>query len=378
MFIIAQLPLVDLRPMIPGELGRLQVPDWKADDPGEAFIRGFGSMSARNQSAYGLLGERAFADFNQAVRFNDKIFLKDEGWPRAVVLQPRFRRLYYDGQLSGRFEFGFVVPDEDEVTLFGASDSLAYDPSCVARRVRDIPLIIRSADGLARSALLHSCGEALGLAYIAATTSTAGTREYPPGETYGQFVLVGSPIVHIRVSANRPVVRSRDERQIVGVPSNQLFITSPASTSERNTVVVQVSPEGALEETGRERATRVLFSHLNSLIHAHSHFISLGASLDQSVARRRLRDVVDQMIVQFTNFKDAFEHPPATNDFAESVRLFAAAYQGRLDDLIVRLESLAKDLGKKTLAEGSVDYAKAVFELIVKTMVEATIPKVKM
>jgi hypothetical protein len=58
MFVLVQIPFVDLRPMTPGGMGRLSAPDWTADDPGVSFVRGFGKMALRNSESYGLLGER--------------------------------------------------------------------------------------------------------------------------------------------------------------------------------------------------------------------------------------------------------------------------------------------------------------------------------
>ena len=114
MFILVQLPLADLRPMIPGELGRVDGPDWTADDPGLSFVRGFGKMATRNSKGFGLFGERAFADFNHAARLRETLHYRQEGWPVSARVELRFRRLYFDGKLAGRFEYGFFIPDESE------------------------------------------------------------------------------------------------------------------------------------------------------------------------------------------------------------------------------------------------------------------------
>jgi hypothetical protein len=55
MFIIAQLPLADFRPLIKGGKGRLTVPDWTSDNLESGFVRGFGRISPRNGSGLGLI-----------------------------------------------------------------------------------------------------------------------------------------------------------------------------------------------------------------------------------------------------------------------------------------------------------------------------------
>lgn len=96
MFIIAQLPLADLRPLIKGGKGHLAVPDWASENLDSGFVRGFGKISPRNGSSLGLGGERSFADINNALRFN-RIEYRQEGWTRALPIALWFRRLYYDG-----------------------------------------------------------------------------------------------------------------------------------------------------------------------------------------------------------------------------------------------------------------------------------------
>jgi hypothetical protein len=103
MFIIAQLPLADFRPLINGGKGRLTVPDWPSDNLDSGFIRGFGKISARNASSLGLGGEHAFADFNNALRI-DRVQYQQPGWNRPLPIALWFRRLYYDGQMAGRFD----------------------------------------------------------------------------------------------------------------------------------------------------------------------------------------------------------------------------------------------------------------------------------
>jgi hypothetical protein len=103
MFIVAQLPFGDFRPLVAGGMGRLTIPDWTSDNLDSGFVRGFGKISPRNGSSFGLGGERAFADMDRAVRFVEHIELQQEGWDLPLRISPWFHRLYFDGYMSGRF-----------------------------------------------------------------------------------------------------------------------------------------------------------------------------------------------------------------------------------------------------------------------------------
>jgi hypothetical protein len=96
MFIVAQFPLADLRSFTSSARSRLSVPDWTKDDPGNVFVRGFGRVAARNLSSFGIAGERAFADFDQAARFKQRIDYLQPGWRQHILIEPWFRRFYFD------------------------------------------------------------------------------------------------------------------------------------------------------------------------------------------------------------------------------------------------------------------------------------------
>src|SRR5580692_3663675 len=84
MFILISIPFGDLRPLIKGEQGRVAAPDWTSVEPQSGFVRGFGKLAARNSRSYGLLGERFFADFNNAVRLRGALDVASKGWPRPL------------------------------------------------------------------------------------------------------------------------------------------------------------------------------------------------------------------------------------------------------------------------------------------------------
>jgi hypothetical protein len=372
MFILVQFPLADLRPMIPGEMERVGTPDWTADDPGLSFVRGFGKMATRNSKGFGLFGERAFADFNNAARLRETLYYGQEGWFAQIRVELRFRRLYFDGKLAGRFEYGFFVPDETEDYIVENTSGFAYDIGLLAASVQALSMLVRSSDGRDEPTTVGTSFDPLGLAYVMATTKQNAIAEFPPAEIYKKAVIVGRPIVHIRVSNRRAVNASSDRREIGG-SNGSLFITSAAHAQIRNNVIVQLSNERTIAETAAERAIRVTFSHMNALVFAENHFLKLRNDLKLGPTSV-LGDAVKDMLHRFE--RSGPSGPLAENDgeFAAALKVFAGAYSGKADDLVDRIKALAVDLAKPSLTEKAASTVKSsmhwLIELVVKTGVE--------
>jgi hypothetical protein len=252
MFIIAQLPLADFRPLITGGKGRLSVPDWSSDNLDSGFVRGFGKISARNGSGLGLGGEDSFADVNNALRI-ERVEFRQSEWNRPLPIALWFRRFYYDGQIAGRFEIGFMVPEDDLLARF---KDQAVEPSSIAQAILSTNVLVRSVDGSTRAATLANCSDALGLAYVASTTRNDALSEFPIAETYGLEVCVGKPNLHVRVPSALQIQTSRDRRYLNAGGDPEFFITSARGSQIRNNVFVQASGQKVQEESASERITR--------------------------------------------------------------------------------------------------------------------------
>jgi hypothetical protein len=368
MFIIAQLPLADFRPLVDGGKGRLTIPDWSSDNLDSGFVRGFGKISARNGSTLGLGGEHAFADFNNALRFN-RVEFQQPGWNRSLPFALWFRRLYYDGQIAGRFEIGFMVPEDD---LLNHYKDHPVDPAAIAQAILSTDVRVHSVDGSLRTTTFANCSELLGLAYLASTTQTEALSKFPIGDTYGIEVSVGKPMLHIRVPLALQIQTSRDRRYLNTEGDPEVFITSARGSQVRNNVLVQASSEKVNEETPNERLTRVLFAHLNALLFAHSHFARTGQSIAGLSERNFLRHAVTKMIDRFGRFSQV-DGSVSDKEFAEGIKLFAKAYTGRIDELVARLHELSEEWNKATTVESFKRYFKDMTAMILKTAVKATI-----
>ncbi len=361
MFVLVQFPLVDLRLLAKDQRGRLPIPDWAADDPGRVFIRGFGAVAARNTPAKGLLGERYFADFDQAMRFREPIMYSEDGWRSPLEIHPWFRRFYFDGMISGRFEVGFIVKDSDEQAAIG--DDAPFDARLVASAIGATRVTVIASEFLEQDTTLARIPESMALAYLANTTKKSALVAYPLAESAGRYLEIGAPTFHVRMSSDRAFVQDRDG-QAVKWGTNELFLTSAADGQRRRNVIVQPSPTGASQETGQERAVRVLFAHLNSLIFAVSKLVTAQKDGLPDIKIGEERDLVTKVIARLSRFTPT---GPTNDDdavFSEAIIGFARSYDGRINELTTKLAALAAELKKPTTKESTVAYLKYIFEFI--------------
>lgn len=371
MFVVLQLPFVDLRGLYEGELGRSPQPNWRADDPGECFVRNFGGMSTRNARAYGLVGERAYVEFEHALAFPKPGQHRQDGWRRPVALRLWFRRLYFDGDISGRFEIGFNTDFDSENELFSNSDAV-YDFSLLARSVCDVPVQVRSPDGTRAESSLEKCGETLGLSYLVATTLHSKRHEHPASELIGTALKVGAAALHIRATADTPMVVPGDSRDIVSADGDHLFLTSVAKAQRRNTVIVQIS-KPSMPETPEERARRVLFSHLNSVLHANDF---LTEAMDaKTIAKHRvsLKDLTARAVDRFGKLTVTAPKTDGDQAFADALKLFATEHGGRIDDVVAKLDALAKDASAPSRFERIGGWVKGWTEFFANSAIDASV-----
>ncbi len=371
MFILVEIPFADHRPLVKGHMGRVPAPDWTADDPGRAFIRGFGKVASRNSDALGLLGERYFADFNNAVRLRRPLSLRQDGWPASLEAELRFRRLYYDGEMAGRFEFGFLVHDDDETKLDRVLKGVRFDPRVIAASALESPIGVIVPDFEEEPTTILKCRDLLGQAYLAATTLKAKLNAFPPGELNGRVVALGPPLVHIRIANGLQTDVGRDRTDAEGT-DGAVYFTSAAKSDVRNNVVVRLSKDASDKETADERAVRVLFSHLHALIFAQSHLLKVREALDLG-GRAPLHEAVTTMIKRLEAFTPGDPKDKADQAFAEAMTIWAKAYKGRSEELTRKLAELAEIAEKPTLIKSGMSYANSLFQLALTTGVKAIV-----
>lgn len=372
MFAIVHLPFADLRPLRPGGMGRLPVPDWRAIDVKPGFLRGFGQIAARQSDSYGLLGERSFADCQNAIRFNAPIEHKQSDWPRRLTLTPWFRRLYFDGYSAGRFEIGFSLYGESEesITALGGSP---FDATALAQTIRNAKTTIRALDDSETTTPLHGCGPALAMAYVLATTRNADLAGFPAAETVGSWVEIGPPVIQLRLEAALAAEPGRNARVLVNGVDDRLYVTSSRGGAYRNDVIVQVSPSPPLTELPKERARRVLFSHLNALIFSYAHMVDQSRLFDTNKSREELLRSVTRSIGYFNSYVSPDKRSAADALFGEAIHAFAQSQGGRIEELVGKLQELATALDQPTAVEKVASAGKGLMQLILTTGIKAAV-----
>jgi hypothetical protein len=309
---------------------------------------------------------------DNAIRFPERMQYMRDGWTLALHIIPWFRRLYFDGQMAGRFEFGFLVDEVYEDSIFKDVREAAIDPTAVAQEILSTNVQINTIDGSKTITNFAKCARALGISYLSATTSNTGIQRFPISETFGKEFFVGTPFIHIRVASGRAIAESRDRRYLTRQDDPELFITSAGDSENRNNVIVQASRGKTEEEEPNERVVRVLFAHLNSLIFSYAQLLHVGRSFEIATTREILRTAIENMITRLGRFTQT-DNNVWDAEFTDGLHLFAKAYTGRIDELVIKLEALAAEWNKPTMVERFKSYLKGVHDLIITTSVEKSI-----
>jgi len=354
------------------------VPDWNADDPSDKFIRGFGRMALRRKGGHReLRGERVFADFDQVARFQGPIEYRQLGWAQSIRIEPWYRRLYFDGSIAGRFEFGFLADDLAEAALFEGGVPNGYDIAALTGAITAVPIKVSGLDLLAETAPLEDIGNALGAAYVAATTRRAELKRYPMAETFGTHVAVGNPMVAIRLSGDRPAIVGHESRRIYVPDCGTAHVAVCKSARRDIQVLVQESRFGTFDERPAERVIRVIFSHLNAFIFAASCYKGAFDMKGTGTDRKRLADLLANTMRRLGKFRPDELEDPVDRQFAESVRAFSEGHAGRLDSLLIQLEGLIVETQRPStlarIADKGGRLVKWVAEIAVKEAVDKMI-----
>lgn len=367
MFGVIQFPVADFRPLLRNQRGRLLVPDWSNPNLDTGFIRGFGKISRRNGLGLGTMGEHSFADVNNAVRIRPIIY-KQKGACSSFIIRPWFRRFYFDGQISGRFDFGFLFEADHWDDCLNSDGSI--DSSEIASAMLEIKTEVHCLDGSKTPCEIGSCSEALGHAYIVSTTGNSNLIEYPVLETYEKFVFLGDPVIHIRIPNNIPVKKTRDRIKIIDDGDNLFFITSSSKGEKRHNVIVEGSSSATMDETGKERVRRVLFAHLNSILFS---YVKLCQNQDIVISkdnRSILQNAINAMIQRLAiTSKDSI----LNEDFNQSIQLFISSRGNGVEVVVEKLQKIAEKINKPTLGAKSVNAAKEIFNGIMTTAVKAAV-----
>ena len=179
-------------------------------------------------------------------------------------------------------------------------------------------------------------------------------------------MLIGAPQVHVRIGHGIGVSVGRDRGDVEGA-QGKLFITSAAHAAVRNNVTVCMSEGASQNEAPGERAVRVLFSHLTTLLFAQAHFLSQQKRLEID-RHGPLKRAVDDMVGRLQKFSPNAPQDDQDPMFAKAMQLWGASQSGRTEALTHDLDQIAAEAAKPTILESGRGWADSVFKLLVTTV----------
>ena len=300
MFISVTFPLADFRDLHKEKVGRLERPAWGRSDPQAQFARGMGSIHTRTKSGNGFIGENYYADCNNLIKYPDQFFLNPiPGLNRRVLAYPFYRRFYYDGLMSGRFELGFRLNEGSIEEIELMEGAVEYDAPLVARELLNAIVRVELSDGRIIQEHLHNASDALRDGWLLSSTKQQALSAYPIAEVGGNYVGVGEPFVFIRSGRKTQLLKSKQARTLFDDEHLNLFATRSGLRGQNFDMVVNQSRNRLDSESAKERVARLFYSQIRTLAYAHSFYlrqiargkISGGASLEPAV-----RALVDRLM----------------------------------------------------------------------------------
>lgn len=317
MYICVTFPVADYRSLHQNSAGRLEIPAWGAIDPRASFARGFGSIHTRTGSGNGYAGENYYADCNNLVRYPKPVYLKiqnQEG--TSLLLFPVYRRFYFDGLMSGRFELGFRTTVESLKTGLEPAGLSVYQINDIAKQVLQQHVEIRLQDSRVVKCSLMKAMLALRDGWILSSTKLSELATYDIETVGSVYVGVGRPFVFCRANSNEKVSLSARSRSIFeddhfsvrstssGAQESSLDVTillSKPEVADKKVALFEdhesVGPKPS-EESSRERLTRLFHSQIRTLTYAHSFYV-LQSKQGHFHSSGRLNLAIGEMLERF-------------------------------------------------------------------------------
>ena len=272
MFFAVIFPLADFRYLHKDTFGRLERPAWGNVDPKAKFARGFGPIHRRTKSGLGFAGEEFYADCDRLVRFPDQLKVRPFlGEQETIPVYPIFRRFYFDGIFSGKFEFGFRM-DEQLISHYAElSSSLIYSPENSVCQLLDRPTRVTSLDGRTMDMPLSKTSSMLRDAYLSSSTASKFSKQYPVN--MGRSVVsVEKPFVFVRTSNSTEISDNDRRRPLLSEPFPRTYLSRSKPSLQNFDTVLQPSTYGLEDETNNERAIRLVYCQFRMIITAYSFY----------------------------------------------------------------------------------------------------------
>ena len=274
MFISITFPVADFRNLHRYNAGRLNRPAWGHSDPQAKFARGFGAIHTRTKSGNGFIGENYYADCDNLVRYPRQCFLTPiPNLNRAILAYPFYRRFYFDGQMAGRFEFGFRLNEGSIDAIEATEGPLRYSASSVARQMLESDVRIELADGRKLVGPFSKSMDALRDGWLLSSTKTDALRTFDIESVGSNYVGVGRPFAFIRAGVETNLDNERQKRMLIQQDDLELFITRSRLHGQHFDTAVTPSKRQLDHETAKERLARLFYTQIRTLAFAHSFYL---------------------------------------------------------------------------------------------------------
>lgn len=195
MFVVLQHPITDLRSFSADEPKRLDIPSWPCPRDSQ-YVRNVGSINRRKLGGIeNWIGESRLCKANRACKFQDifPITSKENGWK----VTPKFRRFFFDGHITGKFEFGFRVDIESADKNLDSKSLRNLIQFIFGLKIR----IPSENQTFANSELLH-CGKLLSQLYLrSSTANSAGSQKTESSP----LVKASSPLLFLETLGDEQV-----------------------------------------------------------------------------------------------------------------------------------------------------------------------------
>lgn len=292
MYVCVTFPVADFRDLHQNKAGRLVKPAWGASDPMASFARGFGSIHSRTQSTNGYAGENYYADCDNLIRYPQPLYLDVQGGADlSLLLYPIYRRFYFDGKMSGRFELGFRGSWQSADESDQPREYPVLQISDVSRQVIRQIVRIHLQDGRIETLPLTDAMLALRDGWLLSSTKLSELPTYDIDSVGSIYVGVGRPFVFVRTDSVTDFAKEPRKRQIFEDEFFEIF-TMHSGVQKQNQDVIALFPkpielkavsnlfddhentkEQKREETAKERLARLFYTQIRTLTFAHSFFL---------------------------------------------------------------------------------------------------------
>lgn len=198
MLLIIQYTITDYRRLIDYNCGLLSSPDWPSPDE-EEFIKSMGQIGNRNSGGLNnWVGESKICLAKKAIKINKWLsFSKSKSYNIKLI----FRRFYFDGFVSGKYEFGFNIdPRNDYIPI-----------SKIIEDLFSLTVRIPSTGYQEQLSLLGNAEDELKAQYLSSTTYIKA-----PLNTTQEQVICSPPNIFIE--------KKKDEKVKLGIKGSSIHM----------------------------------------------------------------------------------------------------------------------------------------------------------